>query len=278
MTIAEIHGKSALTKSEDFLTADVFTAFRYLPADTGIAGFLHSIEGMDGVLPAPRETATAAFYFWPVGATREPDVLIELDIDGELYHVVVEAKYLSGPSDREIVEVERGEETVEWGNQLADQLRELRRGEYRVRQEGVRLVPKTLASRPSNRLLLYLTSHPLQPVDDMARALAAGEPCWANWYDVYDYLAAQREHHSAFPYNRIVADLLTLLKLKGFSSYEGVLRPPPLKPGQNNGSFWRGRTTPLPSFHGIRRPPAIGAPPTSVGDGSFWKEEEEKGQ
>lgn len=273
MTIAEIHGKSPLTTSEDLLTADVFSAFRYLPADRGIIGFLRSIEGVADVLPPPAETATARFFFWPLGVTREPDVLVELEMHGELYHVVVEAKYLSGPSDYDIVEVERAEEMVEWGNQLADQWRELQHGAYTVFQEGARVLPKTLASRPSNRLLLYLTAHPLKPVGEMARALAAGHPHWASWYDVYDYLAGQRQTLSAFPYRRIVADVLTLLKRKGFSSYEGVARPPELGLAQGSGSFWRGRATPLPPFHGVDRPPALAL---AAADGAFWIEEEEK--
>ena len=52
MTIAEIHGKSPYIYSEDILTADVFTAFRYLPAEVGIVGFLRSIEEVAGIIPA----------------------------------------------------------------------------------------------------------------------------------------------------------------------------------------------------------------------------------
>jgi len=279
MTIAEIHGKSPLTTSEDFLTADVFTAFRYLPADSGIAGFLRSIEGVPNIIPAVSERASAEFFFWPLGCVgqleraREPDVLVELDIDGTLYHIVVEAKYLSGPSDYETVEIERDEEIVQWGNQLADQLRELGRGEYTVYQQGTRDMPKMLTSRRENRLLLYLTAHPLKPVAEMARARALGRPHWTSWYDVYDYLAGQQEHLNAFPYNRILEDVLTLLRLKGFSSFEGVAWPPQLELDENSGSFWLGRSKPLPPFYGIRQPPVIAL---SVKNGSFWKEQENR--
>lgn len=273
MTIAEIHGKSPLTTSEDFLTADVFTAFRYLPADRGIVGFLRSIQGVADIIPAATEETTAEFFFWPLGYTREPDVLIELEVDGEQYHVVVEAKYLSGPSDYDIVEVERGDEMIEWGNQLADQLRELQRGEYTVWQERMRNLPKSLTSNKENRLLLYLTGHPLKPVGEMARALDAGDPRWTSWYDIYDYLAGRRDRFSAFPYNRILEDVLTLLRLKGFSSFEGVKRPPQLLLSRDSGSFWRGWSRPLPPFHGIRRPPALAL---SAEAGSFWRKGQEK--
>lgn len=138
MTIAELHGKSPLTTSEDMLTANVFTAFRYLPAASGIIGFLRAIKGLGDIIPEPQREATAHYFFWPKGQMREPDVLLELRIDGALYHIVVETKYLSGATDREIEEIEEAEEIIPWGNQLADQLRELIKGVYTIRQDGSR--------------------------------------------------------------------------------------------------------------------------------------------
>jgi hypothetical protein len=273
MTIAEIHGKSPLTTSEDLLTANVLTAFRYLPAGRGIVGFLRSIKGVDYILPEPDDQTKCEYFFWPLGETREPDVLLELHIRGELYHVVVEAKYLSGPSDAEIVQVDE-EETISRGNQLADQFRELRLGTYTIRVNGRRRERKVLRSRPENRLLLYLTAHPLRPLKELAMSAALYPPaadrlCWASWYDVYDYLRASQDHFSSFPSDRVVGDILELLAQKDFSSFQGVRAPSPQKGWHNvRGTFWRGRRELFPAFHGVRSPEGF---ETAVAGPGFWK-------
>lgn len=273
MTIAELHGKSPLTTSEDMLTANVFTAFRYLPADRGIIVFLRSVKGLGDVIPEPEREATADYFFWPLGQTREPDLLLELTINGAVYHVVVEAKYLSGASDREIEEVEEEEETILLGNQLADQLRDLMHGVYTIRQDGRRDRVKVLASRPENRHLLYLTAHALRPGADLARSAAlyaqgAVHIFWESWYQVHDYLENNRPSFQAFPYDRVVDDVLQLLALKGFSSFAGVRRPEALKSNHLlQGKFWLGRDEPLPSFQGIGPPPPIAIPRSG---GHFW--------
>ncbi|MBK8988393.1 MAG: hypothetical protein IPM39_20390, partial [Chloroflexi bacterium] len=105
MALAEIHGKTPFLYFEDLLTADVFAAFRYLPAQEGIYAFLRSVPGLGKKLPAlTGENVTATFYFWPMGEQRrrEPDMLLALQVGQRLIHVVVEAKYLSGASDLEI--------------------------------------------------------------------------------------------------------------------------------------------------------------------------------
>jgi hypothetical protein len=275
MTIADIHGKSPWTTSEDFLTANVFTAFRYLPASTGIVGLLRSIPGIAELLPAPGTGAAASFYFWPLGVTREPDVLIELEIDGKLYHVVVEAKYLSGASDYELSpeEVEQPENAIRWGNQLADQLRELVEGVYTVHHGRSRSTAKRLQSAANHRLLLYLTAHALRPQADLARSAAlypeeADRLFWGNWYQVHDYLENSRPHFQAFPFNRVVSDVLQLLALKGFSSFAGVRWPEALQSVHLlQGKFWQGRDEPLPTFQGIGHPPTIAIPQSG---GCFW--------
>lgn len=274
MTIAELHGKSPWTTSEDFLTADVFTAFRYLPPDTGIIDFLRSIPEIAEIIPAPSRDVNADFYFWPLGTTREPDVLVELLIDGELYHVVIEAKYLSRPSDYDTdpEEVERPEDAVRWGNQLADQLRELREGRYTVRHRAARDQAKWLRSAVDHRLLLYLTAHALPPRADLERSSRlcpeeAHRLFWSSWYDVHDYLQNNQPHFQTFPFDRVVDDVLQLLAAKAFSSFKGVRRPVAMESLQFQGRFWQGRDTPLPTYHGISRPPMLVIPQTG---GRFW--------
>ena len=81
MALAEIYGKTPFIYFEDLLTADVFAAFRYLPSDIGIIGFLRSIPGLAPLIEKPDEHSTCTFHFWLVGSAigREPDVLLEGD-------------------------------------------------------------------------------------------------------------------------------------------------------------------------------------------------------
>lgn len=60
---AELHGKAPFIYSEDLLTSDVFTGFRYLPADEGVIGFLRSVEGLADVIEAPDPSSTCDIYF-----------------------------------------------------------------------------------------------------------------------------------------------------------------------------------------------------------------------
>lgn len=279
MSIAEIHRKSSNTGSEDSLTADVFTAFRYLPADSGIVGFLRSIPGVGNVIPPVGEKASCEFYFWPMGRhfRREPDVLLELVLDGRIFHVVIEAKYQSGPSDLALESVEHLDEIIQIGNQLADQMRDLRQGEYTIFVANRRRKRKKLSSQSEDRLLLYLTAQPLRPVAEIRQSkelvpAAADRFFWANWYDVYDYLETQRESLSSFPYNRILDDILTLLKIKQFAGFQGIEHPPALQLESGSGSFWRDRRKRLPAFHGISQPPQLALEPQS---GSFWTKPQE---
>ncbi|HSM56579.1 MAG TPA: hypothetical protein VK879_10535 [Candidatus Sulfomarinibacteraceae bacterium] len=248
------------------LTANVFTAFRYLPAESGIIGFLRSVKGVGDILPRPTSRAEARFFFWPLGQTREPDVLLELRVNDTLYHVVIEAKYHSCPSDRDIEEIDGEEETFLWGNQLADQLRELARGEYTVWKKGRR--------NRTNRLLIYLTAHPARPRNELQTSAAlypegASRLFWTSWYQVSDYLQRQAGEFRQFPFDHIVSDILTLLELKQFTTFQGIRPLPALSVGADSGCFWTGRDTLLPVFEGIRKPPRLSLP---VQGGGFWRD------
>jgi hypothetical protein len=261
--IAEIHHKSPLTTSEDFLTADVFSAFRYLPVTEGLIGWLHLNPDLAKNIPVPQESAAAVYHFWSLGNTREPDVLIELIIDEVTYHIVVEAKYLSGPSDGEIIAADGDDETVMMGNQLADQLRDLDIGHYTIWQGGTRRTRKLLSSEPAHRLLIYLTAHPLRPKAELNRSqqlypTGADRLFWMSWYHVDDYLRSNFTKFSEFPYRNIVSDLLLLLGMKGFASFRGVTRP--IVANVPPGAFWQDRRQPLPVFNGIVHPPVLQLP------------------
>jgi hypothetical protein len=247
LAIAEIHGKTPFDYYEDLLTADVFAAFRYLPGDAGIIGFLRSIESIADIIPRPEPDSTCDFHFWPLGELfrREPDLLLELNIAGRLYHVVIEAKYMSGPSDGDDVEITHQGESFTIGNQLADQFRDLVNGEYVVYRGSSRIHSMRLASRVEDRLLLYFTAHVFRPQEELDRGLeycpdARGRLFWANWYHVYDYLSDAGEGLKQFPYSRIVNDLCTLLDLKQFSSFHGIATPPGIVMEGVSGAFWEG--------------------------------------
>lgn len=247
MTVAEIHRKTPLIYSEDLLTADVFTAFRYLPPHHGAIGFLRSVEGIADILPAADNNSTCEVHFWPLGlyCNREPDLLLELDIRGRLFSVVVEAKYLSGPSDGPDTETVHQGKIIMLGNQLADQYRDLRNGQYLVWRGATRDRRKRLSSRVGDRFELYLTSHLFRPREDLDLCVqycpeASGRLFWANWYHVYEYLASTKDAINEFPYNRIIDDICILLHEKGFSSFHGVTKPPEIEIGPVSGSFWKG--------------------------------------
>ncbi|MBL7201607.1 MAG: hypothetical protein ISS56_15820 [Anaerolineae bacterium] len=265
MAIAENHGKLSDTGSEDLLTADVFGAFRYLPAREGIIGFLRSLGGAAQAIPEPDDSAECVIHFWPLGllCRREPDVLLELQVGGQLYHVAVEAKYYAGPGDREDDEVEYRGEVLRMGNQLGDESHDLSHGRYQVYRGAWRGPELALSSPPQHRLLLYLTAHIFPPEGELGRAVAydptlRGRLFWGSWYDVYSYLESVRESLDRFPYNRVLDDVLVLLRKKRFSLFEGITLPAGLAVGEGTGGFWRW----------FAAPPDLPADRVS---GAFWR-------
>lgn len=247
VAIAEIHGKTPFDYYEDLLTADVFAAFRYLPAHSGIIGFLRSIETVADIIAQPDADSTCEFHFWPLGelCRREPDLLLQLNVGGRLYHAIVEAKYTSGPSDGEDFEIAHQGEVFTLGNQLGDQFRDLLNGEYLVYQGSRRIQRKRLTSRPEDRILVYLTAHVFKPQEELDRGLeycpqSRGRLFWANWYHVYDYLNVAGGRLEQFPYARIIGDLCALLEQKRFSSFHGIGAPPDIEMKGVRGSFWEG--------------------------------------
>jgi hypothetical protein len=274
VAIAEIHGKSPLSTSEDFLTADVFTAFRYLPAASGLIGFLCSIPGLGDLLP-PAHEAMAQIHFWPLGSrfNREPDLLLELNYDDRVIHIVVEAKYRSGPSDKDSLEVVYGDQTLSSGRQLVDEFLDLSDGKYTLFRDGVRDHSHQLTSRPADRYLLYLTAHPVRPETELSAAVRdhqemAGRLFWASWYRVFEYLQNLRPALTQFPYDRILADICLLLERKGFFTFHGFHYP--FSFGKQNAEFvfWQDVRPGPVVFGGFIRPPEHGlASATSV----FWQ-------
>ena len=120
-------------------------------------------------------------------------------------------------------------------------------------------------------MLVYLTAHPTRPRAALQSSKAlypegASRLFWTSWYQISDYLHGQAGAFEQFPYRRVVSDILTLLEIKQFTTFQGI-RPLPAPAVQSDdGRFWTGRETPLPNFEGIRKP-ALPAPAS----GGFWK-------
>ena len=107
MIPAALYGKipSRLIESEDVLTSNVFSFFKYAERTT----YLKSLLALHAIYPMDEELKTAEFHFWPkYDDATEPDVVI---IVGN-YYLLFEAKHLSdfgaatetrrGQVDREI--------------------------------------------------------------------------------------------------------------------------------------------------------------------------------
>ena len=276
MSIAELHGKTPFIYSEDLLTADVFTAFRYLPPATGIVSFLLSIPGLGQKLSPITEDVHVTYHFWPLGERyrREPDLLLALQTGSRRIHVVIEAKYFSGASDLEIREIEEDGRLQKVGNQLGDQLRDLHNGQYRVFQEGQRSQQLNLASQTNERYLLYLTAHLLRPEAELARALAAnpaatGRLYWANWYEVYAHFQTMRSQATTPPHSLILQDICLLLDRKGFATFNGFHTWLGGAVSPTAASFWQDTYRDELVFAGITLPPSLALKPSAS---SFWQE------
>jgi hypothetical protein len=274
MTIAELHGKSPWTTSEDFLTADVFAAFRYLPAEPGLVSFLRSVPGLGERLPVAREVE-ARLHFWPLGMflKREPDLLLELRLDGRLVHVVVESKYSAGPSDKTGSELLLGDQMLSIGRQLVDQFLDLKAGYYTVFYEGLRDRQIVLDSMPGERYLLYLTAHAVRPEAELDPSFGDHEEIrnallWTNWHHVYDHLHSLRFYLTDFPYASILADICLLLKRKGFFTFHGFSPSFPITSTDSKRIFWLDTRPGENVFSGFGPPPRLEPIPPA---GAFWR-------
>ncbi len=236
MIIAELHGKlseeaSSIDTSEDVLTSNVFQCLRYLKPNNGIVPFLNAVFRDNGYKGAEDKLDRALewevdYYFWPVGVERkrEPDVLIYLKTGKAKYIVVVEAKYHSGPSDKEDFDEESQKQ---FGNQLSDQFIDLLKRKYRVSNKTV-----DLECDKKNCYLLYLTKNFTKPKPEMDAAIEQYQQnfpnskinivehlMWTNWTKIWSILNSKPIE--SFPQILIRNDLLALLERKGFKEFTG---------------------------------------------------------
>lgn len=198
MYVAELKGKlsSKLHRSEDILTSDVFSFFKY--ADRKI--YLSSLIKILGLSATNKELLDAEFVFWPkYDDGTEPDLVLEI---GQ-YYLLFEAKYLSG----------FGKETAISKGQLE---REIEGGLYESRNRGMRF------------MAIAITAHYNHPKDifvDVYKRYGS-QFMWINWQSISKLLLDLLENHEdpkSLQNSEFAYDLYRLLEernLRGFLSFD----------------------------------------------------------
>lgn len=253
MLFAERHrklgrdGSRAHDRAEDLLTSTTFQLLRYLPLADGLLAVLGRVRtvGADGqiqpVAPAwlTRTDITAVDYEpWPYwGQYGQPDVVLTLHTAGAvLGRLVVEVKLDSGKSGG--AEDEAAADEVETPD--PDQLRKY--------WQGLRATPGGPALG-----VVYLTSHPVPPTDELAESVAREPGDWLGWLSWRDVWSAVRVC-AALP----AQDLTEILAAKGLKGFDGFHAKPVAL--SMSGQFW---STPLRNWFELTCSPL----PAS---GKFW--------
>lgn len=197
MLPAALNGKvpSSLLKSEDILTSNVFSFFKYTKRTT----YLKSLLSFHAIYPTDEELKTAEFRFWPrYDDSTEPDVVI---IVGN-YYLLFEAKHLS----------DFGAET------------ETRKGQVDREIEGGMNEARSLEKI---FLFIAITSHynkPKMTIDQFCCGDNA-KIHWMNWQAVASLLLDILEKDSVIPDRPFAEDLYHLLdkmKLRSFLSFHRI--------------------------------------------------------
>jgi len=256
MTIAELHGKLApkrpggfYERMEDLLTSDVFGTMKYAGWEQGFMDWLRSAQrpwesgkNAEELFPNNKDIKEVCYQFWPILRNgKEPDLLIEIhEKGGSIAAVMIEAKYLSGPSNFDI----EGEFTVAEvsGDQIADQINyfPVSLGEANEKEINVR-----------NHI--YITAHFMCPIEtfrDSRKKIRRHDVSyfWLNWQNLPAFLE-EKIHKVDARTRSILADLLDLLKRKELVPFKGFqssqLKHPSIFPEQ---SFWRDEWWSIPTI------------------------------
>jgi hypothetical protein len=198
MIIAELHGKlsSRIKQSEDILTSNVFSFFKYASRQV----YLRKLLSLIKIDMTDNDLENAEFIFWPnYDDGTEPDLVI---IVGD-YYILFEAKYFAG----------FGEED---GDRQAQLLRELRGG---IREaENYR----------KDFVLVAITADYTYPKQNFTELLEQHEELfkfeWTNWQNVSAILLnILEEHQEQAPDYLLASDLYKLLdkkNLRGFLPFD----------------------------------------------------------
>jgi len=273
VTIAELYGKlsphrahGAVDRMEDLLTSDVFGTMRYATWSCGFLDWLLSAEAplanghplLAHSISAP-SVQDVQLAFWPsLPNGREGDVALLIQRhDGTSAVILVEAKYLSGMSDRAL-ESEEVHDYRQTGLQLIDQVMGLARAASEhltawFRWDG--------SPRVVQRIHLLITRDLYLPIPIYLEAQTACPPpwpvstFWLSWTTLVDWLRLHVDHHDPGRV-ALLQDLIDLLTRKNLVPFTGFHTTP-----------WH-ETTPAPQFWAdmwwTLAPLAIGASP------HFW--------
>ena len=203
MIVAELRGKlsSRVERSEDILTSNVFSFFKYAARRV----YLRELMTCIGISPTNEELDAAEFVFWPVfDDGTEPDVVV---LVGD-YYLLFEAKYFA----------QFGEDYVVNAGQFS---REVRGGEREAKNHGRYFV------------LVAITADYTYPKQYFAEIITKNESNyefkWVNWQAIAGILLnVLEEYEEQAPDYFFAYDLYQLLdrkRLRGFLSFarlEGV--------------------------------------------------------
>ena len=190
MIMAELHGKlseeaPSIEASEDVLTSNVFQCIKYLNPKFGLIPIFNTVFKDNNISKKldPLNDWKVEYFFWPEGKERkrEPDLIIYLKSESEKYVIVIEAKYHSGPSNKEEIEEDTQKE---FGNQLSDEFIDLLRRSYKYTGKTI-----VLDCALDNCYLLYLTKHNIKPKLEIDSAIAQYQNNYPNSkIDIKDHL------------------------------------------------------------------------------------------
>ena len=229
MTVAEIRGKISETGSnlsermEDLLTSDIFGCLRYVPSEKALLPFLRTAVSFKGkTLFINDQIAAVHCTFWPWLTSPgcipcEPDVVIGIETEGHLIHIVgIEAKYHSDISSQE-------DESIEPNDQLARELDNLNKTSPTTFRWGSGLVVVSCN-------LMYVTQDMSMPRDAIARSLdeftrkrkIEGDIFWTSWRFLPLILEKSLTNESDPQHRAVIEDMLSLLLRKGLTMFGGV--------------------------------------------------------
>jgi len=197
MIPAALNGKisSSLIRSEDILTSNIFSFFKYAKRTT----YLKSLLALHAIYPADEELKTAEFRFWPrYDDSTEPDIVI---IVGN-YYLLFEAKHLS----------DFGAETV------------TRKGQIDREIEGGMNEAHSLEKE---FLFIAITSDYNKPTMILDQFCCGDNATirWMNWQAVASLLLNILEKDSVIPDRSFAEDLYQLLdkmKLRSFLPFNRI--------------------------------------------------------
>lgn len=233
MTLAEIYGKisgngcNLTDRLEDLLTSDVFGTCRYLEPNLLLIPFLSSAKNLNNKPLSIDFIVRDVFWnLWPQinpinGKTCEPDVIIGLvDADENMHLIMVECKLYSGKSSFE-GDIQNEMPT----DQLAKEY-------FALEFLSIDDLGWDIQNNIVERKLVYITADTGMPRLDILDSITAYkkvggcEIFWTSWRFLLKIVDSIIENIPATnKYNKtILEDLITLLKRKRLTMFEGVSR------------------------------------------------------